>query len=301
VSRSPSIFDGIKFVLWMIVLVGVLQAVSDRLFKYAGFDSFSEFSSCDFDVATEFAQRPEIERWLNDRRALAKNDQYSSPEYMGMKFVGPGLQVATGDVEVDKQNAQVLEFGLATKIVFPQYCFFDADVPQLAFVKFGFASVLFDMVRRDDVNNEVVAVIFMLTISAIFSISVWYGLLRLGTFVNVRSVFLLSLYSVTIWHVLIYVPQAILGIYYSFDESLSLHFDFWGYYRWVLVYSFASALTMLGFLFFYLTAVSQARLWKVITGTLVGASASCLLVPLVMVPILYLIYKFGYWLNLLTL
>ncbi|KKN81246.1 hypothetical protein LCGC14_0322000 [marine sediment metagenome] len=301
VTRSPSIYDGIKFVLWSILLVGVLDEISDRLFHYAGFDSFGGFVSCDFQAAREFVERPEIERWLNERREFAIDKQIPSPEYLGIKFLGSGLQGASGDPEVDMQNDKVLEFGLSTKIAFPQYCLLDAEVPQLAFVKFGFASILFDKVRRDDIRNDAVAVIFLLTISAVFSISVWFALLRLGTHVDVRSVFLVSLYSTTIWHGLVYVPQSLFGIYYSFDGNLSLHFDLRDYYLERSLYLFSSALIVLGYLFAYLKKVSRARLWKIMTGTLIGAGVSCLLAPLVIVPILFVIFQFGYWLGLFML
>lgn len=300
IMKCPSITDGIKFVLVIVVLTFVLEATSQRLFSHAGFDSFGAFVSCDFQDFRNFKRSPEIDQWLKDRRSMAKGDQIPAPEYMGMKFVGPGLQVATGDPETDRQNARVLEFGLSTKIAFPQYCLLDADIPQLAFVKFGFASILFDNVIREDIRNEPVAVIFLLTISALFSISVWYVLLRLGAIVNVRSIFLVSVYSVAIWHGLVYVRQALLGIYYSFDESLSLHFDLMNYFLGLMIFVFASALLVLGYLFAYIKMISRSSSWKVATGILVGAGASCLLVPLAMVPILYLVFNFGYWIGLLV-
>ncbi|WP_417522290.1 hypothetical protein [Marinobacter sp.] len=299
IRKCSSITDAVKFVLVIVVLTFVLEATSHRLFSHSGFDSFGAFVSCSFKEFEDFQRSPEIQQWLKDRRSTAKVKQIPAPEYMGMKFVGPGLQVATGDPETDRQNARVLEFGLSTKIAFPQYCLLDAEVPQLAFVKFGFASVLFDKVIREDIYNEPVTVIFLLTISALFSISVWYVLLRLGVVVHVRSIFLTSVYSVAIWHGLIYIPQAVIGIYYSFDENLSLRFDLMNYFVGLMLLVFASAILVLGYLFAYIKTISRSSSWRVATGVLVGAGASCLLVPLAMVPTLYLIFNFGYWIGLL--
>src|SRR5690554_1674279 len=136
-------------------------------------------------------------------------------------------------------------------------------------------------------------------ISALFSISVWYVLLRLGVVVHVRSIFLTSVYSVAIWHGLIYIPQAVIGIYYSFDENLSLRFDLMNYFVGLMLLVFASAILVLGYLFAYIKTISRSRSWMVATGVVVGAGASCLLVPLAMVPTLYLIFNFGYWIGLL--
>lgn len=89
------------------------------------------------------------------------------------------------------------------------------------------------------------------------------------------------------------------GFITLYDENLSLHFDLMNYFLGLMIFGFASALLVLGYLFSYIKMISRSRSWKVATGILVGAGASCLLVPLAMVPILYLVFNFGYWIGLL--
>ncbi|MCG7200871.1 hypothetical protein MD273_14135 [Marinobacter pelagius] len=299
IMKSSGFFEGVKFAFWIIVLVAVLEAVSGRLFQYEGYDSFGEFASCDFLPVKEFLNSPYWKDYVADRRALANSDVQEPPQFMGMKIVGPGLQVATGDPEVDRENSRVLEFGLATRIAFPQSCFFDPEVPQLAFVKFGFASILFDKVYRDDVSNEVVALIFMMTLSAVFSISVWYVLSKLGVVANIRFLFLVSLCSISVWHLLVYSVVSLAGIYYSFDHRLSLHFDVFEYMISFMIFVYVSAALVLGYFLYYLKTVTGAGYLRAITGALLGGALSVFLVPLLLVPVLFLILRFGYWLGLL--
>lgn len=301
VIKNRSVFEGVKFTFWIIVLIALLEAVSVRFFSYGGYDSFGEFSACDFLPVKEFLNTPEMKEFVIGRRALAESEARVPPQFMGMKIVGPGLQVATGDPETDRENARVLEFGLATKIAFPQVCIFDADVPQLAFVKFGFASILFDKVNRSDVSNEVVALVFMMTLSAVFSVSVWYVLSKLGAVANIRALFLVSLCSISVWHFLVYLPASLLGIYYSFDENLSLHFDVFDYMVGLMIYVYLAAMLVFGYFLYYLKKAIYVGYFRAALGTLAGGALSVFLVPLLLVPVLFLILRFGYWLGLLAM
>ncbi|BES69713.1 hypothetical protein RE428_07310 [Marinobacter nanhaiticus D15-8W] len=298
VIRQGNLKNLLVLTAWIVFPVFLIQSATSHFLRNAGVGSPYEVLFCQAEDVEEFMKQPEIKEFISSREQAASSGE-NFPHFMGVKFYGKALAVATGNEDLDRANDRVLEFGIYAGVAAIQQCFFEPDVPQLALLKMGFSSILFDEVRPADLDGPTFFIVYAMAFSFSFAFSIFVLSRLFGVAAKLSDIFKVTLSSYIIWSCCSRIIMTLSFIVFWNEPSDYLRYGMFDWLKsnFLLIYIFSAVVLILN-IYYYLKAMPVGFFASM---ALFGASVVLVgfLGVAIILPALYLLFYMGFWINLL--